>query len=140
MASANINRVIITGNLTADPELRRLPSGNSVCRLRVASNTRRRSGDDWVDKPNYFDVIVWGAQGETVARFLTKGSGVAVDGRLDWREWQTQDGQKRQAVEIIAEHVQFIGGTRQSGRDRDAAHASTEPDVAGGGDDDEIPF
>ena len=63
MASTNINRVVLTGNLTRDPELRSLPSGTSVCNLRIASNTRRKDGStgEWVDKPNYFDVTVWGA-------------------------------------------------------------------------------
>ena len=112
MAGANINRVIITGNLTSDPELRSLPSGTSVCKLRVACNTRRKdnSTGEWVDKPNYFDVTVWGAQGENCARFLSKGRPIAIDGRLEWREWETQDGQKRQAIDIIADAVQFLGG------------------------------
>ena len=90
MAATNINRVIITGNLTSDPELRSLPSGTSVCKLRVACNTRRKdnSTGEWVDKPNYFDVTVWGAQGENCARYLSKGRPVAVDGRLEWREWE----------------------------------------------------
>ena len=91
MAASNINRVIITGNLTADPELRSLPSGTSVCKLRVACNTRRKDGasGEWVDKPNYFDVTVWGAQGENCARYLSKGRRVAIDGRLEWREWES---------------------------------------------------
>src|SRR3954454_16962974 len=77
----NINRVVVTGNLTADPELRELQSGNSVCRLRLAVNTRRRQADgSWGDKPNYFDVVVRGPQGEAAKRYLTKGSPVAVDG------------------------------------------------------------
>jgi single-strand DNA-binding protein len=84
VAASNINRVVLTGNLTRDRELRSLPSGTSVCSLRVASNTRRKSADgEWVDKPNYFDVTVWGKQGENCARFLTKGSALAIDGRLE---------------------------------------------------------
>src|SRR5664280_3870785 len=106
----NINRVVLTGNLTRDPELRSLPSGTAVCSLRVACNTRRKSSDgEWVDKPNFFDVTVWGGQGESVARYLSKGRPVAVDGRLEWREWEAQDGTKRQAVDIIADSVQFLG-------------------------------
>ena len=114
MAASNINRVIITGNLTADPELRALPSGNSVCKRRVACNTRRKdsASGEWVDKPNYFDVTVWGAQGENCAKYLAKGRGVAVDGRLEWREWETPEGNKRQAVDIIADSVQFLSGPR----------------------------
>ena len=112
MAATNINRVVLTGNLTRDPELRSLASGMSVCSLRIASNTRRKdqTTGEWTDKPNYFDVTVWGAQGENCARFLAKGRPIALDGRLEWREWQAQDGTKRQSVEIIADSVQFLGG------------------------------
>ena len=111
MAGSNINTVVITGNLTKDPELRNTPSGTAVCKLRVAVNSRRKDGQsgEWVDKPNYFDVTVWGAQGENCAQYLSKGRPVAVEGRLDWREWEAQDGSKRQAVEIIANSVQFLG-------------------------------
>jgi single-strand DNA-binding protein len=117
VAASNINRVVLTGNLTRDPELRSLPSGSSVCSLRVACNTRRKdnASGEWVDKPNYFDVTVWGAQGENCARYLSKGRPVAIDGRLEWREWEAQDGNKRQAVEIIAESVQFLGGRDDAG-------------------------
>jgi single-strand DNA-binding protein len=109
--AGNINRVIITGNLTKDPELRSLPSGSSVCELRIACNGRRKNGStgQWEDDPNFFNVTVWGQQGENCKRFLSKGRGVAIDGRLNWREWET-DGQKRSAVDIIAETVQFLGG------------------------------
>lgn len=110
MAASNINRVVLTGNLTSEPDLKTLASGTSVCKLRVACNTRRKDGDEWVDKPNYFDVTVWGKQGERCARFLEKGRPVAVDGRLEWREWETQEGGKRQAVDIVAESVQFLRG------------------------------
>jgi single-strand DNA-binding protein len=112
MAATNINRVVLTGNLTSDPELRSLPSGTSVCKLRVACNTRRKDGPtgEWVDKPNYFDVTVWGAQGENCARYLSKGRPVAIDGRLEWREWASEGGGKRQAIDIIADAVQFLGG------------------------------
>jgi single-strand DNA-binding protein len=115
MAATNINRVIITGNLTRDPELRSLPSGMSVCSLRIASNTRRKDGDQWVDKPNYFDVTIWGRQGENAAQYLAKGRPVALDGRLEWREWQDQQGNNRQSVEIVADNVQFLGGRDDMG-------------------------
>jgi single-strand DNA-binding protein len=117
MAATNINRVIITGNLTSDPELRSLPSGTSICKLRVACNTRRKdnSTGEWVDKPNYFDVTVWGAQGENCARYLSKGRPVAVDGRLEWREWQDKDGNNRQGIDIIADAVQFLSSPRDDG-------------------------
>jgi single-strand DNA-binding protein len=117
VAATNINRVVMTGNLTRDPELRNLPSGMAVCSLRIACNTRRKNNStgQWEDKPNYFDVTVWGAQGENAARYLSKGRPIALDGRLEWREWETQDGQKRQAVDIIADSVQFLGGRDDAG-------------------------
>jgi single-strand DNA-binding protein len=118
VAATNINRVVLTGNLTFDPELRSLPSGTSVCKLRVACNTRRKDGasGEWVDKPNYFDVTVWGAQGENCARYLAKGRPVAIDGRLEWREWEDKEsGKKRSAVDIIADSVQFLGGRDDAG-------------------------
>jgi single-strand DNA-binding protein len=110
---ANINRVVLVGNLTKDPELRHTPSGTAVCKLRLAVNTRQKDGQtgEWGDKPNYFDVTVWGNQGESCAQYLAKGRPVAIDGRLEWREWEATDGSgKRQAVEIVADNVQFLGG------------------------------
>ncbi|HLM87259.1 MAG TPA: single-stranded DNA-binding protein [Solirubrobacteraceae bacterium] len=156
MAATNINRVVLTGNLTADPELRSLPSGTSVCSLRLACNTRRKNGStgEWEDKPNYFNVTVWGAQGENAARFLAKGRPVAIDGRLEWREWEAQDGTKRQAIDIIADSVQFLGSREEgsggggfsgNGPARTGEAPVDEGDfqpapVAGGAGDDDIPF
>lgn len=113
----NINRVLITGNLTSDPDLRATPSGTSVCKLRVAVNTRKKDSatGEWGEKPNFFDVTVWGAQGDNCARYLAKGRAVAVDGRLEWREWTTPEGAKRQAIDIVADSVQFLGGNRDGG-------------------------
>lgn len=118
----NLNRWIGTGNLTRDPETREAGS-TTVTNLRLACNGRRKVGDEWMDEPNYFDVIVWGKQGENCQTFLTRGRGVAVDGRLRWREWEDGDGNKRQAVEIVAESVQFLGG----GEDSKPASTEDEP-------------
>ena len=117
MAATNINRVVLTGNLTRDPELRSTNSGLAVCSLRIASNTRRKNNQsgEWEDKPNFFDVTVCGAQGENCARFLAKGRPVAIDGRLEWREFNDSAGNKRQAVEIVADGVQFLGGRDDMG-------------------------
>jgi len=105
-----VNVVVITGNLTKDPELRSTNGGTSVCEMRVAVNSRRKDqSGQWVDKPNYFDVVVFGAQGENCANYLSRGRPLAVEGRLDWREWEAKDGGKRQAVQIIANSVQFLG-------------------------------
>ena len=114
---ANINRVVLVGNLTRDPELRHTPSGMAVCSLRLAVNTRRKDAatGEWTEKPNYFDITVWGTQGENCAQYLSKGRPVGVDGRLEWREWEAQDGSKRQAVEVIADTVQFLGSRGDGG-------------------------
>ena len=158
MAASNINTVVITGNLTKDPELRSLNSGNSVCKLRVAVNSRRKdsASGDWVDKPNYFDVTVWGAQGENCATYLSKGRPVAVEGRLEWREWEASDGSgKRQAVEIVANSVQFLGSRDGNGASSGGGNGITpqsdvpadtsdfqnpEPASVGAKGDDDIPF
>ena len=158
MAGSNINRVIITGNLTRDPELNALPSGTSVCSLRIACNGRRRSGEgQWEDVPNYFDVTVWGQQGENCHKFLAKGRAVAIDGRLRWREWTDKESQqKRQAVDIIAETVQFLGGrddaANGNGNGFSSSVRAAESDipidtgdfvsasVGAGAADDDIPF
>jgi single-strand DNA-binding protein len=137
--SQNINRVVLTGNLTADPELRSTPSGTPVCSLRVACNTRRKdSSGEWVDKPNYFNVTVWGGQGENVARHLSKGRPVAIDGRLEWREWE-QDGSNRQAVDIIADSVQFLGSGNGNGNGASVENGG-ELVAAGVGAEEDIQF
>jgi single-strand DNA-binding protein len=151
MAGVNLNRVCLTGNLTRDPELRSTNSGTSVCSLRVAVNTRRKDATtgEWGEKPNYFDVTVWGAQAENCAQYLSKGRPIAVDGRLEWREYTDNQGNKRQAVDIIADSVQFLGSresnenggrfTPQSDVPADTADFAQAP-VAAGGSDDDIPF
>ena len=135
------------GNLTRDPELRQTPSGTSVCKLRIAVNTRQKDqSGNWGDKPNYFDVTVWGNQAESCSQYLSKGRPVAIDGRLDWREWQAQDGSKREAVEIVAESVQFLGGRGEGelgGGGNQFVPAGATADTSDFGPaaaDDDIPF
>jgi len=109
MSYFSINRVVLVGRLTRDPELRALPSGVSVSSLRVACNSSKRDTDgSYTERPNYFDVSVFGASAESVSRYIRKGSRVALDGRLEWREWETADQQKRQAVSVVADTVQFL--------------------------------
>jgi single-strand DNA-binding protein len=111
MSPISINRVVLSGYLTSDPDLRTLPSGRSVCDLRIAVSARRRDPvtGEWGERPNYFDVVVFGGHGETVAKYMQKGRRIAIDGRLHWREWETKDGRQAQAVNVIAETVQFMG-------------------------------
>jgi single-strand DNA-binding protein len=143
---ATINSVVLVGNLTRDPELRHTPSGMAVCSLRLAVNTRRKdqASGEWTEKPNYFDITVWGQQGENCAQYLAKGRQVGVQGRLEWREWEAQDGSKRQAVEVVADSVQFLGsrGDSEGGAQyvpAAAAAQASDADFASGSDDD-IPF
>jgi len=160
LAASNVNVVVITGNLTRDPELRHTGGGTAVCELRVAVNSRRKDGNtgEWMDKPNYFDVVVWGAQGENCATYLQKGRPVAIEGRLDWREWEAKEGGgKRQAVQIIANTVQFLGSrdggggggqgngngggfTPQSDVPADTSDFQGAGVGGGGGSEDDIPF
>lgn len=146
--AANINRVIVVGNLTKDPELRHTGGGTPVCSLRIAVNTRRRDeAGQWADKPNYFTVSVFGNQAESCAQYLSKGRPVAIDGRLEWREWEAKDGGgKRESVEIIADSVQFLG-SRGDGEGGAGGGNQFVPAGAseGGADfpaatDDDIPF
>src|SRR5512141_2978136 len=142
--AANINRVVLVGNLTRDPELRHTPGGTPVCSLRIAVNSRRKDeSGNWADKPNYFSVSVWGNQAESCAQYLSKGRPVGVDGRLEWREWEASDGSgKRQAVEVVAESVQFLGSRGEGGGEPQfvpAGAAAESADFPSSADDD-IPF
>ena len=128
--SYSINRVVLVGRLTRDPELRALPSGAPVCALRIACNTSRRDPDSggFVERPNYFDVSVYGAPAESVGQFTHRGSRVAIDGRLEWREWETADDQRRQAVSVVADTVQFLD-SRPGGS---APEAEEDPSAGSG--------
>ena len=128
---ATINRVVIVGNLTRDPELRETPGGTSLCRLRVACNTSWRNKDtgEIDERPNYFDVTVFGASGEACARFLAKGRPVAVDGRLEWHEWATPEGDRRQAVGIVADSVQFLAARPRDGEEGEEALEGEEAEA-----------
>lgn len=105
----SINRVVVTGNLTRDPELRQAGT-TTVLQFGIAVNDRKKNAqtDQWEDVPNFFDVLVWGARGESLARFLRKGLKVAVSGRLHWNQWQTSEGEKRSKVEIVADDIEFL--------------------------------
>jgi single-strand DNA-binding protein len=151
----NINRVVLTGNLTRDPELRSTGSGFSVCKLGIAVNGRRKNNStgEWEEKAHFFRVTVFGAQGENCAQYLKKGRAVAIDGRLEWSQWEVE-GQKRESIDIIAETVQFLGGRDDAGNGNgfSSGARATESDipihtgdfepapVAAGVADDDIPF
>jgi len=147
MSQQNVNVVVITGNLTRDPELRYTGGGTAVCELRVAVNGRRKSSQtgEWENKANYLDVTVFGGRAEAVCNYLSKGNPVAVEGRLDWQEWEAKDGSgKRQAVKIVANHVQFLGKPKDADEEAGATDSHDEdrqPAAVGAGNgDDDIPF
>jgi len=120
MSRFTINRVVLIGRLTKDPELRALPSGLGVCNLRVACNSFRRDTEgEYHDKSNYFDVRAFGGTAESVSRYTRKGSRVAIDGRLEWNEWETSAQQKRQKVNVVADTVMFLDSpSERPGMDR----------------------
>jgi single-strand DNA-binding protein len=151
----NINRVVLTGNLTRDPDLRSTGGGLAVCKLGIAVNTRRKNGQtgDWEEKANFFRVTVFGRQAESCGQYLKKGRPVAIDGRLEWSQYEVE-GQKRESVDIIADSVQFLGGRDDAGNGNgfSSGARATESDipidtgdfeaqpVGAGVADDDIPF
>jgi single-strand DNA-binding protein len=137
----SINRVVLVGRLTRDPELRSLSSGTSVCSLRIACNSSRRESDgEYADRPNYFDVSVFGAPGESVSNYMRRGSQVAVDGRLTWREWETANDEKRQAVSIIADVVQFLDRPDERSGAEEVSEEGELAGVGAGPADDDLSF
>jgi single-strand DNA-binding protein len=137
MAYSDLNRVVLIGRLTRDPELRLLASGLNVCSLRVACNGARKEGEVYQERANFFDVTVFGRAGENVDRYMRKGNRLAIDGRLEWSEWETAEQQRRQAVNVVAESVQFLeaatgrsanGAGQQRIEDEQAGHDHTEHD------------
>lgn len=128
----DIASATLWGNLTRDVELRALPSGADVARLRVATTTRWRAGEEWVDKTNYFTVEDYGAHARNCAQYLHKGSRVFVDAELDWREWTDQQDSKREAVTFTARQVLFEGSrpAPASTADGSAEPNGARPDTA----------
>jgi len=113
----SINRVVITGNLTRDPELTATAGGMAILKMGIAVNDRRKNQQtgEWEDSPNFFDVVVFGSRGESLSRFLSKGSKVAIEGKLRWHSWETPEGDKRSKVEIIADDIEFMSSRNDGG-------------------------
>ena len=128
----SINRTIITGNLTREPELSATAGGTSVLKLGVAVNDRRKNQrtGEWEDVPNYVDCVMFGSRAEAVSRYLGKGSKVAIEGKLRWSQWETSDGSKRSKIEVIVDEIEFMSKVEK----KDARPA--EDDIFG----DDIPF
>lgn len=153
---ASVNRVILIGNLGANPELKYTPSGQAVCELRVATNESYtdKQGERH-DKTEWHRVVAWGKTAENCSQYLSKGRSVYVEGRLQTRKWEDKEGQTRYTTEIVAERVQFLGGKgagasdegesderpRRNGRPASSSPAPADAGPPGpGGSDDDIPF
>ena len=150
---ASLNKVILLGNLTRDPELRYSPNGTPVARFGLAVNTTRAGqGDERKEDVCFVDIVAFGRQAETASEYLSKGRPALVEGRLQWRSWEGQDGQKRSKHEVIAERIQFMPRGREEGTERTSpapsmertppgpSRAGEEMDFAPPLEDDDIPF
>jgi single-strand DNA-binding protein len=133
---ASFNKVILMGNLTRDPELRYTPGGNPVCSFGLAVNRRYRQNNEWKDEVCFVDITVWGRQAENCNEYLNKGRGVMLEGRLQQRSWETEDGQRRSKIEVVANNVQFLPQAGQ--RAQEIGTPGTEEETGGKGE--EIPF
>ncbi len=139
---ASLNKIILLGNLTRDPELRYTPSGTAVSTFGLAMNRRYRQGDEWKEEVCFVDVVAYGRQAETAGEYLSKGNMALIEGRLQWRSWESETGQKRSKHEVVATNIQFMPRARDDGTGRSA------PDNFGDApeasiplpEDDDIPF
>ncbi len=131
MSGASLNRVILCGNLTADPELSYLPSGMAVSRMRLAVNERvKNQSGEWVDRPCYVDVTAFGRQAETCNQYLHKGSSILLEGKLRYETWEAKDGSgKRSKHSVVADRVQFLGGRDEAGGGAPAPQSSASVSV-----------
>jgi single-strand DNA-binding protein len=149
---ADINHVVLVGRLTRDAELKYTTGGQAVCKFSIAVNRRKKSGDQWVDEANFFDIVLWGRQGESLNQYLLKGKQVGIEGELRQDRWE-QDGQNRSKVEIVANNLQLLGGNSPGGgggayqERRPAEDRPPRADGPAGGDSgpsdgftDDIPF
>jgi single-strand DNA-binding protein len=137
----SINRVVLTGNLTRDAELKQTSGGMAIVKMRLAVNDRRKNAStgQWEDSPNYVDVTMFGARGEALSRFLSKGKQIAVEGKLRWHEWESAAGEKRNGIEVVADDIELLGGRADGGAaPRAVSSAPAEPADEFDGED--IPF
>jgi single-strand DNA-binding protein len=151
----DINQVVLVGRLTREAELKYTGGGTAICKFSIAVNRSRKSGEGWTDEAHFFDIVLWGRQGEAISKYLSKGKQVAVAGELRQNRWTTDDGQNRSKVEVHANNVQLLGGAKSDGAGggqqsggynrKSAADAVwDEPAPNAGGDqmdfEDDIPF
>ena len=140
---AGINKAILVGHLGADPEIRYTSSGQGVGNFNIATSERRKDRDgNFQDRTEWHRIVVWGKLAELCKEYLSKGRQVFVEGRIQTRQWEDKEGQKRYTTEIVAQNVQFLGSAGERSASPTASQPSpSEPSMpeALGGDDD-IPF
>jgi len=137
----SINRVMITGNLTREPEVRNTQSGMAIMRLGVAVNDRRKNQQtgEWEDVPNFIDCVMFGTRAENVSRYLRKGSKVAIEGKLRWSSWEDKQGGKRSKIEVVVDDLEFMSRDGGDGGQRQSAPAKAAP-AADAYAQEDIPF
>lgn len=130
---ASFNKVLLMGNLTRDPELRFTSNGSALAKFGLAVNRKYKAGEEWKEDVCFVDITVWGKQGENCAEYLSKGRPVFIEGRLQFSSWESDDGQKRNKLEVVANTVQFLG---QAG----GGKPGMQPDMEDAPVKDDIPF
>ena len=139
----SINKVLITGNLTRDPELRETPSGFQVLNFGVAVNDRKKnqSTGQWEDYANFVGCTMFGNRAASLSRFLAKGTKVAIEGKLRWSQWETQDGGKRSKLEVVVDELEFMSRNENGPQGQAYGHGEViQPAMGTVPYDDEIPF
>jgi single-strand DNA-binding protein len=136
----SFNKVILLGNLTRDPEVRYTPNGIAVASFSIAVNRKYKQGEETKEEVSYIDVVVFGKQAESCGQYISKGDSVLIDGRLQQRRWETEDGQKRSKVEVVAQSVNFMPKRSSSSLGTGASQGHAEPASEVPVDDGEIPF
>ncbi|HAS55312.1 MAG: single-stranded DNA-binding protein [Nitrospirae bacterium GWC2_57_13] len=137
----SFNKVILLGNLTRDPEVRYTPNGAAVASFAIAVNRKYKQGEETKEEVSYIDIVVFGKQAESCGQYINKGDSVLVDGRLQQRRWETEDGQKRNKVEVVAQSVHFMPKRSWSGQPGQGGQAGqSEPMPEAPVDEGDIPF
>ncbi len=143
---ASLNKVFLMGNLTRDPELRYTPNGSAVASFGLAVNRKYKQGDELKDETCFVDITVWGKQAENCAEYLSKGRGVLIEGRLSYRSWETDEGQKRSKLDVVANNVQFLqragdlSAVAQAGKAADKSSGVEEAIPEKESAEDDVPF
>jgi len=135
---ASLNKVLLMGNLTRDPELRFTAGGSALTKFGLAVNRKYKQGEEWKEDVCFVDITVWGKQAETCAEYLSKGKSVFIDGRLNFSSWESKEGQKRNKLDVVANSVQFLGNPGPGGASQE--NLSDSQDDQQMPEKDDIPF